>query len=58
MAQVEDTKKLGLLTGTDKKKNLHAAEDDDYITKLFEKYSTTDKKGNEIVTKANGYLAA
>ena len=47
------------MTGAgDKKKNLHAAEDDDYIEKLFEKFSSKDKKGNEFVSKANAYKAA
>lgn len=59
LAQVEDAKKLELLTGKGEKKiNKHAAEDDDYLEKLFDKFSSKDKKGNVVVTKANAYKAA
>ena len=39
-------------------RELHAAEDDDYLNSLFEKYATTDKKGNQIITKEKAFIAA
>ena len=39
-------------------RELHAAEDDDYLNGLFEKYQTTNKKGDKVITKDKCYIAA
>ena len=39
-------------------KKLHAAEDDDFLQNLFEKYATNGAGGIQVITKANAYLAA
>ena len=39
-------------------RELHAADDDDFLQGLFQKYSTDGKNGIKIVTKDKAYLCA
>jgi len=39
-------------------KELHAAEDDDFLQNLFQKYATDGKNGIKIITKDKAYLCA
>jgi hypothetical protein len=39
-------------------KELHAAEDDDFIQSLFQKYATNGEAGVKIVTKDKAYICA
>lgn len=39
-------------------KELHAAEDDDFLQSLFQKYATNGKNGIKVVTKDKAYICA
>ena len=54
---MEDNKKNGIFVGN-KKKNLNAAENDDFLNKVLDKYGQDGKKGIRIITKDKAYLAA
>ena len=44
--------------GGEKKTNLHAAEDDDFLQNLFKNYATNGKNGIMEITKDKAYVAA
>ena len=49
LSQIEDQKKLGGRTGTLSERDLHAAEDDDFLQALFQKYAINGKNGIKMI---------
>lgn len=56
LSQLENTKELtkGQLT----EKKMHAAEDDDFLQSLLQKYAQNGPSGIQVITKAKAYVAA
>ena len=58
LGQVEASKQLIGKSKAMGDRELHAAEDDDYLQSLFEKYAKEGKNGVKMITKDKAYIAA
>ena len=58
LGQVEASKQLIGKSKAMGDRELHAAEDDDYLQSLFEKYAKEGKGGVKMITKDKAYIAA
>uniref|UniRef100_A0A7S3CSV2 Uncharacterized protein n=1 Tax=Strombidium rassoulzadegani TaxID=1082188 RepID=A0A7S3CSV2_9SPIT len=56
--QIESSKKILGKTKQLSERDLHAAEDDDFLQGLFNKYSINGKKGIKMIEKDKAFLAA
>ena len=57
LQQVEDAKKTGKFHELSQR-DIHAAEDDDFLQSLFAKFATNGKDGIKTISKDNARLAA